>query len=90
MLPELLDQIPPDQRIASVTADGDFDTRKCNDAIAARGAVAIIPPRKNSKPWKPDTPEAVAHNEALRASKRFSRTIWRRQSGYHRQSRVEI
>ena len=55
MLPELLDQIPPDQEIASVTADGAFDTRKCHDAIAARGAAAIIPPRKNAKPWKPDT-----------------------------------
>jgi hypothetical protein len=29
-LPELLDQIPPDQEIASVTADGAFDTRKCH------------------------------------------------------------
>jgi hypothetical protein len=26
MLPELLDQIPPEQEIASVTADGAFDT----------------------------------------------------------------
>ena len=78
MLPELLDQIPPDQEIASVTADGAFDTRKCHDAIAARGAAAIIPPRKNAKPWKPDTPGAIARNEALRASKRFGRTIWRR------------
>jgi hypothetical protein len=90
MLPELLDQIPPDQDIASVTADGAFDTRKCHEAIAARGAAAIIPPRKNAKPCKPDTPGAVARNEALRASKRFGRTIWRRWSGCHRQSRVEI
>ena len=56
---------------------------------AARGAAAIIPPRKNAKPWKPDTPGAVARNEALRASKRFGRMIWRRWSGYHRRSRVE-
>ena len=89
MLPEWLNQIPPDQEIASVTADGAFDTRKCHDAIAARGAAAIIPPRRNGKPWKPDTPGAVARNEALRASKRFGRTIWRRWSGYHRRSRVE-
>ena len=89
MLPELLDQIPPDQEIGSVTADGAFDTRKCHDAIAARGAMAIIPPRKNAKPWMPDSPGAIARNEALRASKRFGRTIWRRWSGYHRRSRVE-
>ncbi len=89
MLPDLLNQIPPDQEIASVTADGAFDTRKCQDAIAARGAAAIIPPRRNAKPWKPYTAGAIARNEALRASKRFGRTIWRRWSGYHRRSRVE-
>jgi hypothetical protein len=89
MLPELLDQIPPEQEIASVTADGAFDTRKCHDAIAARGAAAIIPPRKNAKPWKPDTAGAVARNEILRTSKRVGRTIWRRWSGYHRRSRAE-
>lgn len=89
MLPELLDEIPPEQQIASVTADGAFDTRKCHDAIAARGAVAIIPPRKNAKPWKPDTAGAVARNEILRTSKRVGRTIWRRWSGYHRRSRAE-
>ena len=66
MLPELLDQIPPQQEIATVTADGAFDTRKCHDAIAARGAAAIIPPRKNAKPWKPGTAGAVARNEILR------------------------
>jgi hypothetical protein len=88
-LPELLDQIPPNQQIASVTADGAFVTRKCHDAIAARGAAAIIPPRKNAKLWNPDTEGATARNEAHRASKRFSRTIWRRWSGYHRRSGVE-
>ena len=89
MLPELIDQIPADQEIASVTADAAFDTRKCHDAIAARGAAAIIPPRKNAKPWKPDTAGAVARNEILRTSKRVGRTIWRRWSGYHRRSRAE-
>ncbi len=89
MLPELPDQIPPDQEIGSVTADGAFDTRKCHDAIAARGAAAIIPPRKNAKPWKPDTAGAIARNEILRTSKRVGRTIWRRWSGYHRRGRAE-
>ena len=89
MLPELLDQIPPDQWIASVTADGAFDTRKCHDAIAARGAAAIIPSRKNARPCKPDTAGAIARNEILRTTKRVGRTIWRRWSGYHRRSRAE-
>ena len=89
MLSELLDQFPPGREIASVIADGAFDARTCHDAIAARGTVAIIPPRKNTKPWTPDTPGAIACNEALRASRRFGRTIWRRWSGYHRRSRAE-
>lgn len=75
MLPEPLDQIPPDQEIASVTADGASDTRNCHDAIAARGAAAMIPPRKNAKPWKPDATGAVARNQILRTSKRVGRTI---------------
>ena len=89
MLPELLSQIPPDQGIASVTADGAYDTRKCHDAIAERGAAAVIPPRKNAKPWKTATAGAVARNEALRASKYLGRALWRRWSGYHRRSRAE-
>lgn len=89
MLPELLAQIPADQDIASVTADGAYDTRKCHDAIAERGANAVIPPRKNAKPWKAITAGAVARNEVLRASKYLGRALWRRWSGYHRRSRVE-
>ena len=89
MLPNLLDQIAPDQKIDSVTADGAYDTRKCHDAIAARNARAVIPPRKNAKLWKPDTLGARARNEAVQSSKDLGRAQWRRLSGYHRRSRVE-
>jgi len=89
MLPELLDQIAPHHEVASVTADGAYDTRKCHDAIAERGADAVIPPRRNAQPWKEITAGAAARNEALRASRRLGRAIWRRWSGYHRRSRAE-
>ena len=89
VLPDLLGQIAPDQEIASVTADGAYDTRKCHDAIADRKAHAIIPPRKNAKLWKPDTPGARARNEAVRSSKYLGRALWRQLTGYHRRSRVE-
>jgi len=89
VLPDLLGQIPADQLIGSVTADGAYDTRKCHDAIADRGAHAVIPPRKNAKPWQTITAGAVARNEALKASKYLGRALWRRWSGYHRRSRVE-
>ena len=72
-----------------MTADGAYDTRRCHDAIADRGAHAVIPPRKNARPWKPTTAGAMARNEALRASKYLGRAIWRNWSGYHRRSRAE-
>ncbi len=52
MLPGLLSQVPEDEPIASVTADGAYDGRACRDAVASCGAEAIIPPRRNAKPWK--------------------------------------
>lgn len=89
MLPDLLGQIAPDQEIGSVTADGAYDTRKCHNAIAARDAHAVIPPRKNARLWKPDTAGAIVRNEAVGTSKYLGRALWRRWSGYHRRSRVE-
>jgi hypothetical protein len=89
MLPDLLSQIPAGEEIGSVTADGAYDTRKCHDAIADRGAHAVIPPRKNAKPWRTVTAGAVARNDALRAAKYLGRAIWRNWSGYHRRRRVE-
>lgn len=89
VLPDLLSQIPACEQIGSVTADGAYDTRKCHDVIADRGAHAVIPPRKSAKPWKAVTAGAVARNEALRAAKHLGRAIWRNWSGYHRRSRAE-
>ncbi len=54
MLPDLLEH----QDIATVTADGAYDTRRCHNVIAARGAAAIIPPRKfGSQPRRVATRE---------------------------------
>ncbi|AOW48040.1 MULTISPECIES: IS5 family transposase [Acetobacteraceae] len=89
VLPGLLAQIPDDETIASVIADGAYDTRQSHETIADRGAQAIIPPRKNAKPWSPTSPGAIARNEALRACGHLGRAIWKRWSGYHRRSRVE-
>jgi hypothetical protein len=89
MLPKLLNQIPPDQDIGSVTADGAYDTRKCHEAIGTRDAYAVIPPRKNAKLWKPTSAGAIARNDAVNAQRYLGCTLWRRWSGYHRQSRIE-
>ena len=75
--------------LSAPSPDGAHDTRKCHDAIADRCAHAVIPPRKNAKPWKTVTAGAVARNGALRAAKYLGRAIWRNWSGYHRRSRAE-
>ena len=49
MLPDLLNHIPAGQELGRVTADGAYDTRKCDDVIAARDAHAVILPSKNTK-----------------------------------------
>ena len=89
VLPGLLAQIPPDQPIATVTADGAYDTRKCHSAIVERGGTAIIPIRRNGRAWKEDCPAARARNETLRATQRFGRALWKRLTGYHARSRIE-
>lgn len=68
MLPKVLNQIPDDQDIGPVIVDGACDTRKCHAAIATRDAHAVIPPRKNAKPWNPTSDGAIARNEAVNAS----------------------
>ena len=86
MLPELLAQIPLDEPVASVGGDGAYDTKGCHAAIAQRGAQAVIPPRKNARPWRQTLEGAGARNEALRACQRLGRRIWKKWSGYHRRS----
>lgn len=89
VLPSLLAQLPSDQPLGTVTADGAYDTRACHTAIAERGATAIIPIRRNGRAWKEDGPAARARNETLRATQRFGRALWKRLTGYHARSRVE-
>ena len=89
MLPCLLDQIPTEEVVASVSGDGAYDTKGCHEAIAQRGAQALIPTRKNAKPWKDQRPGAKARNAILAATRRLGRKIWKKWSGYHRRSLVE-
>ena len=57
--------------------------------IADRQAHAVIPPRKNAKPWKNSTIRSIARNKLPQTVKHLGRTIWKKWSGYHRRSLVE-
>ena len=89
ILPEMLDQIP--EPIEEVIADGAYDTRRCYRAIRARGAKAIIPPRRTAVIWQHGRSRAPAldRDENLRAIRAKGRRAWKRESGYHERSLVE-
>lgn len=87
--PVLPDQIPDDEGIGTVTADGAYDTRRCHGAVIARGGTAIIPIRKNRRPWKDDCPAARARSETLRATRPYGRAFCKRWTGCHARSRAE-
>lgn len=89
VLPELLDQIPEGEDIGTVTAHGACVTRRGHTAIIDRQATAIIPIRKNGRPWKEDCPAAIARNETLRATRHQGRAFWKRWPRYHARSRIE-
>jgi hypothetical protein len=58
-MPRVLDPIPCSETVDTVSADGAHDTKGCHEAIARRGAYAIIPTRKNANRvlmLKPATP----------------------------------
>ena len=65
------------------------DTRRCHTPTIARPATAIIPIRRNGRPWKGDCPAARARNETLRATRHYGRAFWKRWTGYHARSRIE-
>ena len=49
----------------------------------------MIPPRKNTKPWKDKKLRSLERNELLKVVKRLGRTFWKKWSGYHHRSLVE-
>jgi hypothetical protein len=78
ILPCLLDQIPAGEAVASVSGDGAYDTKGCHEATAQRGAKAVIPTRKNAKPWKDQHPGATARNAILAATRLLGRKMWKK------------
>jgi hypothetical protein len=88
-LPDLLEQIPADERILSVGGTSAYDTRGCHAAIAGRGADPVIPVRRNGRQWTKDGPGVDARNETLCAMKQLGRAIRKKWNGYHRRSLVE-
>src|SRR5262249_21770923 len=89
VLPDLVAQVQGE--IRQVSADGAYDKRACDDALAARGATAVMPPRRDAKIWQhgqgPGAPWQRDGN--LPAIRRLGRRRWKEQAGYPRRSLAE-
>jgi transposase len=85
-MPDLLDQI--DAEVASMTADGAYDSEAVYDAVAERypEATVIIPPRATAVA---DETTATQRDRHLETIARHGRMGWQRRSGYNRRSLVE-
>jgi transposase len=88
-LPDLREQVPGE--IRQVSTDGAYDKRHCYDALAERGATAVMPPRRDAKIWqhKPCAGAPWPREENLRAIRQQGRRRWKQESGYHRRSLAE-
>lgn len=77
--------------ITDVSADGAYDKAKMYVVIQARGARALIPPRRDAKIWVHGNTKGDPHprDENLRVIRRTSRKRWQVAVGYHRRSGAE-
>ena len=87
VIPDLLQQLPKDEVLHSLTGDGAYDTQPVYEALMECGVIPIIAPRKNARIRKG---QAFVHrNAAIVARRRLGRSIWKYWIGYHRRSFVE-
>ena len=89
ILPELLDQIPAEEKIGTVTADGAFDT----GGVTPQSSIAAARPssrsaRTDASGRRTALPPVPATTSFGRANA-FGRANWKHWSGYHVRSRIE-
>ena len=84
VLPELLQQLPEDEVLESVTGDGAYDTQPVHAAVIRRGDTPVTPSRKNARIRKGGV--FVRRNAAIAACRRLGRSTWKCWSDEHRRS----
>ena len=86
-------EAPDETAIGEVLGDGAYDTIDCREAIYDRGGEQLIPPKKNARLQRKDpVPCLVERDRAINRINELGekgRTQWKKESGYHRRSRVE-
>jgi hypothetical protein len=90
-VPALLGQI--DSRVASICADGAYDTEGVYEAAQAQGegrAVSVlIPPGRDAQLSPRPSAALEERNRNIRSIRRLGRREWHKRSGYSKRSMVE-
>ena len=77
-----------DADISCVTADGAYDTVAIYEAADVRGATVVVPPTITPAVSR-RRPRSSLRDRTIRRVKQIGRRQWNKESGYHRQARVE-
>ena len=83
---KLIDAVGGD--ISSVTADGAYDSIAIYEAADVRGAKVVIPPTVTAAVSR-RRPRSGLRDCTIRRVNQIGRRRWKKESGYHRQTRVE-
>jgi IS5 family transposase len=83
----LIDDVEGD--IESFTADAAYDTTAIYDSALAHGAKVVIPPVKTATRSHRRRSRSNARDRTIMRVKEIGRRRWKKESGYHRQARVE-
>ncbi|MFT5292053.1 MAG: hypothetical protein ACI8QC_003353 [Planctomycetota bacterium] len=74
--------------IACVIGDTAYDTATLYDAAGARRAMVVVPPVKRAMVSRSKLPLSARDTTVLKVNA-VGRRQWKKESGYHRQGRVE-
>lgn len=79
--------------LGDVLGDGAYDTVDCREVVHDLGGKPVIPPDKNAREQRRGwIPALGARDEAIRRIQELGaegRSLWKKEVGYHRRSRVE-
>lgn len=89
VLPAMLEEVKVP--LAKVGGDGAYDRKDAYQAIASRGAEAVVPPRHNARIWQHGNCAGppLERDEHLRRIREVGRKEWKRARGYFRRSLAE-
>jgi hypothetical protein len=73
-------------KVRRVIGDGAYDSRALYDAAVSRGARGVVPPIKTAQTGGRG---CRARDRIVRRIRKVGRRQWKKESGYHRQSRAE-